>query len=102
MKKVIGETWRIENQDDLYKNTDVASSIIEFAENEGRKDEVRWFFKEGYANFSEGKITGLFSSYVTPEHKGYLLSVEAERTNKGRWRCRILKKEIPNQHNKPN
>jgi hypothetical protein len=95
MIKVHGDVWRIENEDDLYENTEVANQLIKYAESEGKKDNVGWFFDQGYADFSEGTVTGIFKSYSTPEYKGYLLSVTARKNDLGAWECSIQKKILP-------
>jgi len=47
MIKVHDDVWRIEDEDDLYENAEVANQIIKIAETEGKKDDVKWFFEEG-------------------------------------------------------
>lgn len=98
MIKVHGDIWRIENEDDLFENCEAAKHLIEYAETESKKDDVRWFFEEGYANFVEETVTGIFKSYSTPEYnKDYLLSIIARKNEAGKWECKIQKKVVPSE-----
>jgi len=40
MIKVHGNIWRIENEDDLYENVEVAKQLIESAKREGKKNDA--------------------------------------------------------------
>ena len=89
-----GDIWRIENEEDLFENCEAAKHLVEYAEMEGRKDDVRWFFEVGYANFVEETVTGIFKSYSTPEYKDYLFSIIARKNDAGKWECKIQKKVV--------
>jgi len=97
MIKVHGDIWRIEDEDDLYENTEVARQLIEYAETEGKKDDVKWFFEQAYVNFADETVTGIFKSYSTSEYKDYLLSVAAKKNEEGEWECSIQKKQVPSK-----
>jgi len=97
MIKVHGDIWRIEDEDDLYENTEVARQLIECAEKEGKNDDVKWFFEQAYVNFADETVTGIFKSYSTSEYKDYLLSVVARKNEKGEWEFSIQKNQIPSK-----
>lgn len=97
MIKVHGDIWRIEDEDDLYENTEVARQLIEYAEREGKKDDVKWFFEQAYVNFADETVTGIFKSYSISEYKDYLLSVVAKKNEEGEWECSIQKKQVPSK-----
>ena len=97
MIKVHGNIWRIENEDDLYENIEVAKQLIKYADAEGKKNDVKWFFEQGYVNFADDTVTGIFKSYSSPQFKDHLLSVSARRNESGEWECLIQKKQVPSE-----
>ena len=94
MIRVHGAMWRIENEDDLFENSDAAKHLIEYAEKEGENDGLRWFFQEGYIDYAEQTVTAIFKSYSTPEYKNHLLSLTARKNKAGECECKIQKKIV--------
>lgn len=92
MKRITLDTWQFESEDDFASGCDAASLILRRAEDEAAADNLGWFFETAYANFKAGTASATFTSYVTPEYKGFLLAISASKDANGRWSCTIAKK----------
>jgi hypothetical protein len=92
MKRIAGETWQFDDEDDFSSGCDAGPLILKRAEEEAAADNLGWFFEKAYANFKAGTASASFTSYVTPEYQGFLLAISATKDAAGRWSCAVTKK----------
>lgn len=97
MKRITGETWKFDDEDDFSSGCDAGPMILRRAEEEAAADKLGWFFETAYANFKAGTASATFTSYVTLEYKGFLLAISASKDAAGLWNCTVQKKVAPGQ-----
>jgi hypothetical protein len=83
---------RITTEDDFFSEYDGAKAAIDFADSEGLKDDVRWFFSDAMVNHQEKTASVTFKSYKTPEYRNHSLSVSVKKDQHGKWICAIAQK----------
>lgn len=92
MQRITGDTWQFESEDDFSSGCSAGPSILRRAEEEAAIDKLGWFFEKAYANFKAGTASATFTSFVTPEYKGFLLAISASKDASGCWKCSVTKK----------
>lgn len=92
MKRVYGDEFRIESEDEFSLECAYARAVLDRAEEEGRGDQLQWFFQEAYVNFKASTATAIFGSYNLPEYKGFGLSVSVSKQPDDSWKCAVIKK----------
>lgn len=94
MIKVYGNVWRLENEEDLSENCDCAKLIFDYVEKSRSNGKLKWFFKTGYVDFSEPKVTAIFESLKKPEYEEHLLAVTASKPLGRGWSLNAARKVI--------
>jgi hypothetical protein len=93
MECVTGDTWFIQDEDEFYSHCEPAKSIKEHAKAEEKISDCLWFFKECYADWKAMTFTAIFCSYKTPDYANYILSIQANKDDAGRWEIKTMKKK---------
>ncbi len=70
----------IKSEEDFFSNCPCTGLICSYKYKLENED-VRWFFKDCYANYQEQIFNVSFTSYVTPEYKDYWLCITAQKVN---------------------
>lgn len=82
----------IKDKDEFIDECAFAFDAMDYADRLAQSENIRWFFKECYANCEEQIHFVIFDSYITEEYKDYLLSLKVVKNQNNKYDISIQKK----------